>query len=146
LELLFDLPATIDAVQAAGPAAAAAQARDALLSQLGTVDPALVAPFLGRYANPALGEMTLALRDGALVFDAGSVRSAMRPQLGADGAVIAYLFVDPPLGGFPPELTVSLTRDAAGRPQPVLTAATGPGEAAEVYAYEPVAAGATPTP
>lgn len=138
LELLFDLPATIDAELAPGPAAVA-QARDELLAQLGEVDPAVVAPFLGRYTNPDLGELTLALRDGKLIFDIGTLRSEVRPHLGDDGAIIDYLLIDPPLGVFPPELTVSLAQDAAGLPQPVLTVVTAPGEAAERYRYEPVA-------
>jgi hypothetical protein len=98
-----------------------------------------VAPYLGRYTNPDLGDLTLALRDGALVFDIGTLRSELRPHLDVDGTVIDYLFIDPPLGGFPPEMTVSLTRDADGRPTPVLTVITAPGEAEEVFSYAPVA-------
>jgi CubicO group peptidase (beta-lactamase class C family) len=145
LELLFDLPATIDAVLAPGPAAVA-QARDDLLAELGQVDPAAVTPFLGRYTNPTLGELTLALREGTLVFDVGTLRSELRPHLGAGGTITDYLFVDPPLGGFPPEMTVSLTQDAAGQPQPVLTVLTAPGEAEESFAYELVEAVATTAP
>jgi CubicO group peptidase (beta-lactamase class C family) len=139
LELLFDLPATIDEVLAPGPAAVA-QAREELLAQLGPVDPAAVDPYLGRYANPDLGELTLALREGTLIFDTGTLRSELRPQLSADGTVTDYLFVDPPLGSFPPELTVSLAQNAAGHPQPMLTVVTAPGEAAESYSYELVGA------
>jgi CubicO group peptidase (beta-lactamase class C family) len=145
LELLFDLPTTIDAVLAPG-SAAVAEARDDLLAELGQVDPAAVTPFLGRYTNPTLGDLTLALREGALVFDIGPLRSEMRPVLGADGTVTHYLFVDPPLGGFPPEMTVSLTQDDDGQPQPVLTVLTAPGEAEEIYPYEPVGALATLAP
>jgi CubicO group peptidase (beta-lactamase class C family) len=145
LELLFDLPATIDAVLAPGPAAVA-QARDDLLAELGQVDPAAVTPFLGRYTNPTLGKLTLALREGALVSDIGTLRSELRPLLGADGTVTDYLFVDPPLGTFPPEMTVSLTRDDDGQPQPVLTVLTAPGEAEEIFRYDPVESVATPTP
>jgi CubicO group peptidase (beta-lactamase class C family) len=143
LELLFEQPATIDAALAPGLVAAAA-ARDDLLAQLGQVDPAAVTPYLGRYTSPDLGEMTLALREGTLVFDIGELRSELRPHVGADGTVTDYLFVDPPLGGFPPEMTVSLTQDADGQPQPVLTVLAAPGDAEEVYPYEPVGAVATP--
>ena len=145
LELLFDLPATIDAELAPGPAAVA-QAREDFLAHRGPIDPAAVTPFLGRYANPVVGEMTLALREGELVFDTGTLRSALRPQLDADGTVIDYLFVDPPLGGFPPEMTVSLTQAADGRPTPVLTVIAAPGDADEVFTYEPVGTVATPAP
>ncbi|MCA9880874.1 MAG: beta-lactamase family protein, partial [Thermomicrobiales bacterium] len=136
LELLFDLPATIDAALAPGPVAIAG-ARDKLLAQLGEVDVAAVTPFLGRYTNPDLGQLSLTLSDRALIFDIGSLRSELKPHLGEDGAVLGYLFLDPPLASFPPELTVSLTQDAAGQPQPVLTVVTAPGEAEERYQYEP---------
>ena len=70
LELLFDLPATFDAVLAPG-LAAAAQGRADFQAHLGQVDPATVMPYLGRYVNPDLGELMLTLRDGALRFQAG---------------------------------------------------------------------------
>jgi CubicO group peptidase (beta-lactamase class C family) len=145
LELLFDLPATIDGVLSPRSAAIAA-ARGTLLAQLGPVDPAAVAPYMGRYTNPVLGHLTLALRDEKLVFDIGTLRSELRPHLDAEGAVIDYLLVDPPLGGFPPELTVSLALNDSGEAQPVLTVVAAPGEAEEVYPYALVETGATPTP
>jgi hypothetical protein len=145
LELLFDQPPTIDAVLAPG-LAAAAQGRADLLAQLGEVDPATVTPYLGPYVNPDLGEATLALRAGKLVFDTGAFRAELRPQLAADGAVIAYLPVDPPLAGFPPQMTFSFEQDATGGSRLVLTIPADPGEAALVYVYEPVGAVATPAP
>ena len=144
LELLFDLPAAFDATVTAG-LAAAAEERAALLVHLGQVDPAAVRPYLGRWANPDLGEATLALRAGKLDFAAGGLRSELRPQVDADGAVAGYLFVDPPLGGFAQELTVTLEQDAIGGPRLVLTAKDDDGKDL-VYRYEPVGTAATPTP
>jgi CubicO group peptidase (beta-lactamase class C family) len=143
LELLFDQPATIDAVLAPG-LAAAAQARTDLLAHLGQVDPAAVTPYLGRYANPDLGSATLALREGKLIFDAGEHRSELRPRVGAGGTVSDYVFIDPPLGGFPPEFSVTLDQDSGG-PRIVVTVLANPGEAEEVYLFAPVGA-ATPVP
>jgi hypothetical protein len=145
LELLFDQPATFDAAMAPG-LAAAAQGRADLLSHLGEVDPATVTPFLGRYANPDLGKVTLALWAGKLVCDAGAFRTELRPRLNADGAVVDYLPVDAPLAGFPPQMTFTLEQDATRGPRVVLTIPADPGEADLVYAYEPVAAAATPAP
>jgi CubicO group peptidase (beta-lactamase class C family) len=137
LELLYDLPATIDAALASGPAAIA-EAREQLLAQLGQVDPSVVAPFLGRFRNPVVGELTLALQEGKLVFDIGSLSSELQTHLDADGALIDYLFVDPPLGSFPPEFSVTLTQNAGGQPEPVLTVLTAPGEAEEIYHFASV--------
>jgi CubicO group peptidase (beta-lactamase class C family) len=144
LELAFDLPAAYDATVTAG-LAAAAQARADLLARLGQVDPAAAVPYLGRWANPDLGEATLALRAGKFLFAAGGIRSALRPRAGAGGAVAGYLFVDPPLGDFAQELAVTLERDADGGPRPVLTAKDDDGRDL-VYRYAPVAAAATPAP
>jgi hypothetical protein len=144
LELLFDQPAANDAAQAPRLAAAAA-ARDELLAQLGPVDPAAVTPYLGRYTNPDLGEVTLALREGKLVFDIDEHRSELRPLIGADGTVTDYLPVDPPLASFPPELPVVLEQNASGEPRLVLTAKGGPGETDLIYPFAPVGA-TTPAP
>ncbi len=145
LELLFELPAAIDATVTAGLAAVAA-GRAALLAQLGQIDPAAVTPYLGQYANPDLGEATLALQAETLTFEVGGYRSPMRPQLDAGGAVAGYLFVDPPLGGFPPEFTVTFERDAADGPRLLLAMTGGPGEADLVYPFAPAGAAATPAP
>jgi CubicO group peptidase (beta-lactamase class C family) len=144
LELVFDQPESFDALLAARLAGAAA-GRDELLAQLGQVDPAAVTPFLGRYANPDLGDMTLTLLAGQLIFEADGMRSELRPQLGADGTVAGYLMVDPPLGGFPPQLTITL-EEAGDRPHIVITVPADLGAPDLVYPYEPVAAPATPSP
>jgi CubicO group peptidase (beta-lactamase class C family) len=144
LELLFDLPAAIDATVTSGLAAAAPAQAD-LLAHLGQVDPAVVTPYLGRWTNPDLGEATLTLREGTLDFAAGGIRSALRPQVGADGSVAGYLFGDAPLGDFAQELRVTLQPDATGAPRLVLTAKDDDGNDL-VYRYEGGGAAATPAP
>jgi hypothetical protein len=100
-ELLFDQPAEIEGLVTQG-LAAFAQRVAALSSQLGDlVDRTAVAPYLGRYDNPLLGEISLELRDGMLILDAGEVRSRLRPQLDEHGRVIAYVATDPPLAQLP---------------------------------------------
>jgi hypothetical protein len=143
-ELLFAQPATIDAILEAVISGEAAGRAD-LLAHLGQVDPAAVTPYLGRYANPDLGAMTLALRAGTLVFDTGAERSELRPRLDASGAVTDYVFVDPPRGTNPPQMHVALESDGDNQPRVVLTALADPGEADLVYRYELIEA-ATPTP
>jgi hypothetical protein len=50
------------------------------------------------------------------------------------------------LSGFPPQLTLTLTSSADGRPHLVLTAPGDPGEPDLVYRFAPVGATATPPP
>jgi hypothetical protein len=66
--------------------------------------------------------------------------------LNTDGTVAGYLLVDPPLGGFPPQLTILLEQGAGGRPQTVLTVPADHGEPDIVYRYDPVAVDAVATP
>jgi CubicO group peptidase (beta-lactamase class C family) len=133
-ELLFDQPAEFDPLLGQLLEAGAAQA-----AQLRPVDPAAVAPYLGQYANPALGEVELRLEGERLVFDAGEIRSEVRGQADAAGQVSAYVLADPPLTGGP----IALRQDADGRPE---IAVVIEGEGAETYVFtrlEPLAA-ATP--
>ncbi len=111
-------------------------------AQFGTVDPAAAAEYLGRYEHPVLGEVELALRDGALVFDVGEIRSALRPLVDGAGEVVGYVFADPPLAGSTP---VTLRRGDNGQPEVVV--AVG-GDVEETYVFTYLGAGlpATPTP
>ena len=145
LELLFDQPAAFGAQAAAGLASATA-GRAELLAHLGQVDPAEVRPYLGWYANPDLGPVRLALQDGALLVAAGAFRSELRPRLEDDGTVAGYVLVDAPLGGYPPQMTLTFEQSTDDRPRIVLTVPSDPGEADVVYAFDPVDATATPTP
>jgi CubicO group peptidase (beta-lactamase class C family) len=146
LELLFDLPPTFDDATVAAIIAGAARGWSDLRAQLGPVDPAAVTPYLGRYANPDLGEVTLALREGELVFAAGGFRSGLRPRLDADGTVVDYRFVDPPVARYTPPLTVTVPGGADGRSRLALTTPGDIGEGELVYPFAPVEAAATPAP
>ncbi len=123
-EILFDQPAAFDA-QLAEQAKAASRPRPSL----GTVEPAAIAPYLGRYDNAALGEVSLTLRGGRLVLDAGEVNSELRPRAGG-GAEAVYLLHDPPLSLFSEiyGATVSFT-GGADEPRMTITlpaSVTGP--------------------
>ena len=113
-----------------------------LRARLRPVDPAAVAPYLGRYAHPALGEVELALQDGRLVFDAGEVRSELRGLADEAGQVTAYAFADPPLARVL-AAPVILRRGADGRPE---VAVAAQGEGAETYVLTPLAPNAAATP
>src|SRR5829696_1139785 len=141
-ELLFDQPAEFDALL--GPVLEAQMAQlGELRAHLGTVVPDAVAPYLGLYEHPTLGEVEVALRDGTLVFDAGETRSAMRPRLDAAGQVVSYVFTDPPLAGPTP---VTFRQDAAGRPEIVAVVADEGGPTTYVFTVVEADRAATPTP
>jgi CubicO group peptidase (beta-lactamase class C family) len=134
-EMLFDQPSEIDPLLtqllAGGPEP----------PPLGQVDPAAVAPFLGRYTNPALGEIVLEMEDGRLILDGGEVRSELQPVLDEAGQVAAYIFVDPPLAGAP--APVMLRQGADDRPEIVVSFE---GDGAETYVFTQLEAGAAVTP
>jgi CubicO group peptidase (beta-lactamase class C family) len=144
LELLFDQPAAFDALLTTS-LNSAAEGRADLLAHLGEIDPAAVTPYLGRYANPALGEVTLVLQDDSLILIAGAVRSQLLPRTDDDGTVTGYLTVTPPWASNPPEAVLTL-EDDGDRPQLVMSVRSDPGEADVVYAFEPIEMTATPTP
>ena len=110
----------------------------AALADIGPVDPAAVAPFVGRYANPDLGEVELRLEEGRFVLDVGELASELL-VLG-DGDV--YLFADPPLAGAP--ITIALSEREAGERELVLTSFEDEEPVTSVLA--PVDAAATPPP
>lgn len=139
LELLFDQPATMDALLEAN-LAAVANGRADLLATIGQADPAAVTPFLGTYTNPALGDLTLTLRGDTLTFASGPYRSALLPQMAEDGSVAGYLIVDPPLSGFPPQGVFTFEAGDDGQPHVVLTVTADGGDPDLVYGYEPVEA------
>jgi CubicO group peptidase (beta-lactamase class C family) len=142
LELLFDQPAEFDAML--GPFLKAQTAQMAeLQADLGTVDPAAVAPYLGRYEHPTLGEVQVALRDGRLVFDAGEVRSEMRPRLDDAGQVVDYVFTDAPLAGPTP---VTFRQGDDGRPEVVADVADEGSSTTYVFTFVGPNPTATPTP
>jgi hypothetical protein len=145
-ELLFDQPPEIDAIVNQALAAQATQ-RAELQARLRPVDPAAITPYLGRYANPALGEVDLILRDGTLVFDAGEFGSELQPLADETGQIGNYVFVDSPLNSI--VIAVIFRQTTDGRPEMVLEVpAEDPAGEAETYVFralEPPAA-ATPAP
>jgi CubicO group peptidase (beta-lactamase class C family) len=144
LDLLFDQPAAFDALLEAS-LAGAAQGRADLLAHLGEIDPAGVTPYLGRYANPELGEVTLTLQADSLIWRAGAIRSQLLPRVDDAGAVTGYLPVTPPWASNPPDSVLTF-EDGDNRPRLVMTVRSDPGEADVVYAFEPVEGTATPVP
>jgi CubicO group peptidase (beta-lactamase class C family) len=141
-ELLFDQSAEFDAMLGPFLEAQTAQLGE-LRAHLGTVDPAAVAPYLGRYEHPTLGEIEVALRDGKLMLDAGEIRSELRPQLDEAGQVVGYVFVDPPLAGPTP---VTFRQGADGQPEVVAEVPTESGPTTYVFTFVGPDFAATPTP
>jgi CubicO group peptidase (beta-lactamase class C family) len=115
-ELLFDQPAEFDA-QVMAQAEALAASRPP--PSLGTVDPAAIAPYLGRYDSAELGEVSLFLRGDRLILDAGELDSELRP-LADGGAQTVYLLYDPPLSLFS-EAYGATVRFTGGAQEPQLT-------------------------
>ena len=85
----------------------------------------------------------MALRDGRLVFDAGEVRSEMRPRLDERGQVVDYVFTDPPLAGPTP---VTFRQGDDGRPEVVAEVADQGGPITYVFTFVGPGPSATPTP
>jgi CubicO group peptidase (beta-lactamase class C family) len=77
----------------------------------GEVDPGVVAPYLGRFTNPALGAISLTFEDGELMLDTGDSRAVLRRRVDKDGNV-GYIVTDPPLTSF----LLEFTNDDAGEP------------------------------
>jgi CubicO group peptidase (beta-lactamase class C family) len=141
-ELVFDQPAEIEGLVAQGQAASA-QRVAALSSQLGDqVDPTAVAPYLGRYHNPLLGEVSLELRDGMLILNGGEVRPRLRPQLDEQGRPIAYVATDPPLARLP----LFLREDERGAPTLVVPDPAGGNEYVFTALSFPTPSVASPSP
>lgn len=106
---------------------------------LGDLDAAAVAPILGSYTNPDLGEITLSLRENALMIDAGEISSRMAPLRGLPGESVRYRALDPPLAAAPGWFTFEPGPD--GSLQPILTVELVPGDPPLVYAFTPLARG-----
>jgi len=64
-----------------------------------SLDRDAVAPYLGTFTNPTLGELTLALKDGRLIFSAGGFVSELRAYVDKKDpeTKTGYILVDPPL-------------------------------------------------
>lgn len=135
LELVFDQPAAFDALLEASLAGSAAGRAD-LLAHLGEIDPAAVTPYLGRYINPDLGEVTLSLQGAVLTLDAGAVRSRLLPRTD-DGTVTGYIPATPPWASNPPEAVFTL-EGAGDQARLVMSVQGDPSEEDVVYMFEPI--------
>ncbi len=77
-----------------------------------SADPDAVTPYVGRFTNKALGEITVELRDGMLILDAGEFQVELRPQVDEDGEVVVYQVVTTGVA----LLGFEFTEDADGNP------------------------------
>jgi hypothetical protein len=144
-ELLFDLPAAFDE-QIKFVLGQTAQTAAQVEAQLADhADAVAVAPFLGRYTNDALGEVTLSLDGDRLIMDADEFQTELRPLKQMFPGFPGYLMFDPPLAGLQVDLRMLATD---GEPQVVIAVGT------DVYTLtlivegrpvaSPVAAGSPP--
>jgi CubicO group peptidase (beta-lactamase class C family) len=136
LELVFDQPAAFDTMLATSLAAAAG-ARSDLLAHLGAIEPAAMTPYLGRYANPNLGEVTISLQGDELTLEAGAIRSQLLPRIDDDGAVTGYIPATPPWASNPPDAVLTF-EDTSDQPKLVMSVRSDPGEEDVVYEFESV--------
>jgi CubicO group peptidase (beta-lactamase class C family) len=126
-ELLFAQPAEIEAMVTQS-LSGTEQQQAAAAAQLGErVDAEAVTPFLGRYANAALGELSLVLEEGRLVLDWGEFRAELRPLVDEQDGVTSYVVIDPPIASLP----VVFRRGADGAPELVIPPVFG-----EEYVFE----------
>jgi len=135
LELLFDQPAEMDA-----QLFALAQARAAGRPQLAShVDPAAVAPYLGRYTQQTLGEVRITSRGDRLVLDAGELATELRARATDGPKASVYLLHDPPLSFYSEAYgaTVSFT-GGVNEPRVTLTIPGNPTGPEQTYVFEPV--------
>lgn len=143
LELLFDQPSEIDRQMSA--LVDTAQAAGAI--EFGSLDAAAVAPFLGRYASPELGEVSISMRGDRLVMDAGELSSELRPRQTDGQEATVYLFQDPPMSLIS-EGNVGTVSFEDGDSQPrvllrIQANSTGP---ERIFVFESLARDGTPVP
>lgn len=117
LELAFDQPHEFDA-QAVYMEKQSIEFALAPVAEAVAVDVAQAMPYLGRYANDALGEVVLRLEGQTLILDSGELVMEVRARLDESGATsgyVIYSFIGPVLG-----LPLQLTHDEAGNAQLIL--------------------------
>jgi hypothetical protein len=96
-ELVFGLQSTVDDM-IAFQLAQAAEAEEAMQDDFRTIDPAVIADYLGTFTNAALGDIVLAYADGVLSFDAGEVSGEILAVADRESG-IAYVTSAPALSG-----------------------------------------------
>jgi CubicO group peptidase (beta-lactamase class C family) len=135
-ELLFDQPPEIDQLLQQLLKSGGQQG-----PQFGQLDPSAVAPYLGRYTNPALGEISLRMQGDRVIFDGGEVRSGLVPVMDETGQMLGYTFSDAPLTQVP--VLVSLDKSANGKPEVVVQVRF---ETAQTYVLAAAQSGSMATP
>jgi CubicO group peptidase (beta-lactamase class C family) len=131
LEIVFDQEPAVEAGFASFLAAVKAQ-RASLASLLRPIDPAALAPFIGRFRNPDLGDVEFRIEKGELLFDAGEVHSRLAPLAALPGLPAQYIIIDPPLHAAPAFFTFQFVENA---PRPALTLRGEYGDPPLVYPF-----------
>jgi CubicO group peptidase (beta-lactamase class C family) len=98
-ELAFDQPAEHHAQFQFALESLAKADQDLSLELLPGADPEAVAPYLGTFSNPALGDMTLSMTGDHLMMDAGEFATELRPRVDADGRT-TYIMYGPLWAGY----------------------------------------------
>ncbi len=96
-ELVFEQPAQSEVLVAFAleqTERSLTEFRERLLPE---ADQDAVAPYLGTFASPVLGPVTIWLEDGVLMLDAGEFRTELRPSVDAEGEVEHYVAMEGPL-------------------------------------------------
>ncbi len=127
IELLFDRPDETTALLEYSAEQLGTALADLAARTLDEVDMAAVEAFLGSYANPHLGTVTLRHEGGRLVLDAGEFQAELRPHLDRRGEPAGYVMVDGPLASLPVRLGAGEAGDGIAI-----------GEGALTYAFEPI--------
>jgi CubicO group peptidase (beta-lactamase class C family) len=112
LELAFDQSQEYEAKFRFALEAQAKARQESLAALTGKLDAAALQPYLRRFHNPDLGELTLSQRNGRLFASIGGFTS----ELLASQPEGTYVTADPPLAG----QEFALVKDAAGRARVLL--------------------------
>jgi CubicO group peptidase (beta-lactamase class C family) len=115
-ELLYEQPAAFDVEAAYAMEQFNRTIEDQRRGLRDTIDVDAVTPYLGSFASPELGTITLTLRDGVLRLDVGAWTSVLRLHVN-DRGERRYLVMDPPGEAFPLEFAT----DDQGRPAIIVT-------------------------
>jgi CubicO group peptidase (beta-lactamase class C family) len=111
-ELVFAQPAEAEAVTTFARDQTNAEFAALAMQLSDTLDGAAIAPFVGRYRNDGLGDMTITVDGNVLLLDSGEYQSHLRPLRGAADQPPTCVMIDPPFAG----LTFTFANDEIGQP------------------------------